>query len=235
MTSNGLVLYFVLGLVALGVSREGMIPWVPLLLGFALALSNGVASRRILVRAVVVTMPLVGWLAVIWVWAAARTPDLLLIYRPTSGETAWWAVAAVGIRLFALALLTLAAAGIASRLEPSFALRLSAPRSVKTMILAAASFALAMREGLGRAHTALIAANVVSSRRSLLNFRSGWILFRTTWVAALGVAMERLDSKWELEGLPESAPLQEFTHPRLSLADAWWLTASSGLIVARIL
>lgn len=232
MTANGLVLYYLTGLAAFAAGRTTPVPWAAVGIAAALAIFGPNARLKVATRAVAITLPLIGWLALIWIWVAPPKPDVLFIYRPSTTESSSDFVAALAIRFFLLALLTLAAVEHADRIRPSFALRLAAPRSAKVLILSASSLSYAFSDAVRRAHTALVAAGVITSRRSLANFRNGWLLIRTSWVAALGIITERLDTKWHFENLPEAAPLEHFASPMFGLRDLLWVTPAIAAVVA---
>jgi hypothetical protein len=223
VTANGLVLYYILSLAALAAGRDDLVPWAAVALCGALVIGSGASPLKLTVRAAIVALPLVGWLALIWVGVGPTAPTGLLIYHPPAAATPWLFVVALGIRFFTLALLTLAAAEKGGRIKPSFALRLSLPRDAKVVLLAASSLSHAFVEAVRRAHTALVAANVITPGRSAMNLRNGWVLLRTSWVAALGIATERLDTKWQLENLPDAVPFDRLAGPAFSMRDPCWL------------
>ena len=206
-------------------------PWAALVLALAVLVSTGRASLKIIWKTLGVTLPLAGWLVFVWVIVAERAPDSMLLYQSSPGDSPWRSVTAIGLRFLALALVTFGVINHASRIEPAFTFKLFLPSQVKAVILAAASLVGSFREGLARAHTALVTAGLLTTRRSLLNLKNGWLLLRTTWVAWVGISSERLDTKWEIEDLPFSAPLNAFTGALLTLADILWLLLAIILTV----
>jgi hypothetical protein len=233
MTANGLALYYLVGLIALVAGRAVVVPWAALAIAIVLAARSPATLVKTNIRALSITLPLVGWLTIIWLWVAPSKPDTLLLYRPAPAEPAWVLVAALGLRFFVFALLTLAAVERASRIKPSFLLRLAIPRSVKLLLLTASSMAQAFTDGVRRAHTALVAAGVVTSRRSLRNFLQGWLLIRTSWVSALGLAAERTDTKWRFENLPDAVPLAQLARPALVRGDLFWVVPAIAAVLSQ--
>jgi hypothetical protein len=232
MSSNGLVLFFVTSLTALFVPSTAVVPVFVLALGLAFALSAGRPGLRALLSALLSVIPLVLFLAVVWIGIVGHAPDATLFYRPDALASAWDAVAAISVRLFLLALFTFSAVQVGSKQRLSFVVGLALPRPAKVILLAAASFADVMTQGSRRAHTALVAANVLTPRISTRNFRHGWLLLRTTWVAAVGIAAERLDTKWAYENLPNDAPIQRPINAGLTWRDLAWLAAAVGALIA---
>ncbi|MDB5703276.1 MAG: hypothetical protein JWN66_392 [Sphingomonas bacterium] len=228
MTANGLVIYYLLSLAAFAAGRNDLVPWAAVALCVVLAIGSGASPLKLVARTAIVALPLVGWLTLIWVGIGPPPPSVLLVYQPPAATTPLSLVTALGIRFFAFALLTLAAAEKGKRIRPSFALRLSLPRDAKIVLLAASSLSHAFVEGVRRAHTALVAANVITPRRSAKNLRNGWVLLRTSWVATLGVATERLDTKWQFENLPEAVPFDRIARPAFSLPDLCWLIPAAA-------
>lgn len=235
MTANGIALYFFIAICGFAFGREEVVPWVALILSIALSLASTAALPRLILRATIVTLPLSAWLTLIWIGVGPKGPASFLLYHPPADAPGTLLVAGLGIRFFALALLTLAAIELAGRIKPSFALRLSIPRAAKIILLAATSFTYAFAESVGRAHTALVAANVITARRSVTNFKNGWLLIRSSWISALGIASERLDTKWRYERLPDEVPLARLTKPTIVPTDILWLTFAIATLIAQLL
>lgn len=222
MTANGLAIYYLAGLAALVASRASVVPWAAAAIALVLAAPSPARLLKTIIRALSISLPLVGWLAFIWLWVAPSKPHTLLLYRPAPSDPTWVLVVALGMRFFVFALLTLAAVERGNRIRPSFLLRLAIPRTPKVLLLTASSLAQAFADGVRRAHTALVAAGVVTSRRSERNLFHGWLLIRTSWVAALGVATERSDTKWRFEDLPDAVPLERLARPTFVSRDILW-------------
>jgi hypothetical protein len=232
MTSNGLALFVALSLVTLFVPTDRVVPPFVFLVVLTFTILLGRRALSVLRRAAMSVGSLVVLLAAVWVGIVGHAPERMLFFRPNGPVTAWTAVLATGSRLLTLSLLSFSATAAASRLRPDFVSGLAVPRSLKAVLLSTLSFADVLREGSRRAHTALVAANIVSPRMSLRNLRHGWLLLRTVWVAAVGIASERLDTKWLFEDLPHAAVQTDVTPVSLSRADLFWL---SGALIALVL
>ena len=59
-------------------------------------------------------------------------------------------------------------------------------------------------------------------RVSWLNVKQGWRLVQGVWMATLSMALERLDTKWQLEGLPEGFVFSQEGQAKWSRQDAIW-------------
>jgi hypothetical protein len=230
MSSNGAVLFALVAIASVLLPSAAVMPGFALALGIVFALSRGAGGLLALRRAILTSTPVIAFLAIVWIGVVGRAPDATVFYRPAGPVNAWTGVAAVGTRLFLVALFAFAAVETGTRIRPSFLGGLAAPRAFKVVLLATASLADVMRQGSQRAHTALVAANVLTGRPSLRNALGGWVLLRTTWVAALGIAEERLNTKWLHEDLPERAPLDGGR--RLNKSDFGWLVAAIASFVA---
>lgn len=224
MSSNGVVLFALVAIGGVFFPSAAVVPAFELALGIVFALSRGAGGLAALRRAVLTSAPVIAFLAIVWIGVVGRAPDATIFFRPVAPGNAWTGVAAVGARLFLVALFAFSAVETGARMRPSFLGGLAVPRAWKVVLLATASLADVMRQGSQRAHTALVAANVLTGRPSLRNVLCGWVLLRTTWVAALGIADERLDTKWLHEELPEKAPLDG--RRRMNKSDFGWLFAA---------
>lgn len=226
MSSNGLVLFFGLSVGTLFIPSSAAVQPFSFGLALAFALLATTDGLTVVRRAAVSVVPLAIFLTLVWVVIVGRAPDATLLYRPDASVSAWQAVAALTSRLFLLAVFTLGTVRAGAAVRPGFVLGLAAPRSWKVVLLSAASLAEVMRQGAQRAHTALVVANILTPWMSLRNLRHGWLLFRTTWVAAIGIAMERLDTKWAYENLPDSAPLDRGARLAVTRRDIAWVGAA---------
>jgi hypothetical protein len=230
MSANGVALFALLAIASVLFPSAAVVPGFALALAILFVTSRGAGGLVALKRAILISAPVAAFLAIVWIGVVGRAPDATIFYRPAGPVGAWTGVAAVGARLFLVALFTFAAVETGARIRPSFLGGLAVPRPFKIVLLAAASLADVMRQGSQRAHTALVAANVLTGRPSLRNLSSGWLLLRTTWVAALGIADERLSSKWLHEDLPEAAPLGG--RRPLTGRDLAWLAAALASFAA---
>ena len=232
-SSNGLVLFFAISLGALFVPSAAVVPLFVLAAGLVFSLSAGLSGFLIIGRALLAVAPIAMFLVLVWIGIIGRAPDTNLFYRPGNSASAWHVVGAIVARLFLFALFTFAVVRAGAALQPSFVAGLSLPKAFKVILLAAASIADLMRHGSQRAHTALIVANVISPRMSLRNLKYGWLLVRTTWVAAVGMAAERLDTKWSYEDLPAAAPMRRIG-PSLRWGDLLWIGVALTELVATV-
>ncbi len=233
LSSNGLVLFLVISLGALFVPTTAVVPVFVLAVGLAFSLSPGSSGFLVIWRALLTVLPLAVFLVLVWIGIIGRAPDTTLFYYPRNAASAWHVVAAIVARLFLFALLTFGVVKAGAELRPSFVAGLTLPKALKVILLASASMTDLMQHGSRRAHTALIVANVITPRMSLRNLRYGWLLVRSTWVAAVGMAAERLDTKWAYEDLPAAAPVA-CTHPSLRLGDLLWVCMALAALVATV-
>ncbi len=227
MSSNGLVLFLVIAVASLFVPSRSVVPILVLALGSAFTLALGRRGVVVARRALLSVAPLAIFLTLVWVVIVGRAPEVVF-FRSTRPASPWLSVAAITSRLFLLALLTFGVIEAGSRIRPPFVFGLALPREARIVLLATTSLVGAMRLGAERAHTALVSANILTGRRSWRNLAHGWLLVRTTWVAAVGIAVERLDTKWKCEDLPNAAAAALPPARGLNARDVIW-TSLAGL------
>lgn len=223
MSSNGLVLFLVVAVVSVFTPSPSVVPVLGLALASAFTLALGRRGVVVARRAILSVAPLAIFLTLVWVVIVGRAPQVIF-FRSTHPSSSWQSVAAITSRLFLLALLTFGVIEAGSRVRPLFVFGLALPREAKVLLLATTSLVGAMRLGAERAHTALVAANILTGRRSWRNLAHGWLLVRTTWVAAVGIAVERLDTKWTCEDLPGATAVALPRVEGLNLRDMLWLS-----------
>jgi hypothetical protein len=205
MTSNGALLFFALATVSLFLPTRFVLPIFAAapVLALMLCLSPG-KSYRALRQAVLVTAPLFVFLVIVWVIVVRAAPASVLFVSDHVALTAIEYVSGVASRLLLFTLLVsglvqyFAAAGAVSFIQA-----LSFPPSVKALVLTTVSLKQTIAQAAQRAHTALVAARVLTAHASWLNVLQGWRLLQGVWMSTLSVALERHDTKWVLEGLPE--------------------------------
>jgi hypothetical protein len=233
MSANGLVVFVVIYALALLVPSSEVVPIAPSVLGLALTLALGRRAPRVILRALLSVLPVAVLLMLLWVGLIGHAPDEMPFYRPMATPSPLSAVIAITSRLFLLAWITLAVSQVAALLRPSFISALALPVDVKASLLAATSLVGVMRQGAIRAHTALVAANVLTGRASLRNLGAGWILLRTTWVAVVGIVAEQLDGKWRYEKLPASAVEGSGRRRLGTWGDVAWISAALIVLCER--
>lgn len=209
MTPNGALLFFVLCTVDLFLPTRFVLPVFAAVPVVALVLFlSPTGMYRTVRQAVLVTAPLFAFLVVVWVVVVKVAPTSVLFVSGHVSLTAIEYVSGVASRLL---LFTLLVAALVQRFAVSgavaFVQALSFPASVKALVLTTLSLKHTIGQAAHRAHTALVAARVLTMRTSWTNLRQGWRLLQGVWMSTLNMALERLDTKWQLEGLPEGFAL----------------------------
>jgi hypothetical protein len=235
MSSNGLVLFFALSVITIFIPSAQTVPVYGLILGLLFSLSMGWAGIQALKSAVISVVPLFVLLIIVWGGIVSRVPDASIFFSTGKPISVWIAVSSISIRLFLLALFTFAVVKIGAKGNNTFINGLSIPLSWKVILLAAISLADILKQGSQRAHTALVTANILTAKLSFRNISHGWLLLRTTWVAAIGITSERLDTKWAYEDLPSSALERSGEKRVFTWIDIFWIMAAITVIIATII
>ena len=82
-----------------------------------------------------------------------------------------------------------------------------------------------LRNAVGRTHTALVAAGIITRAVSLKNIGSGWILVQTVWLTAITTVTARMRDKWPTENtLALLGPALDGSERRLSSSDWFWMS-----------
>lgn len=159
-------------------------------------------------KASYLTIPLFAFLYLVWVVIVQSSPHSVFFISETIDLTPVAYVIGVASRVFLFCLLAFSLVErFASLGTLGFVVRLALPRAGKILLLTTLSLRNTILQAAARAYTSLIAANILRPGFSLRNAMSGWRLFRAIWVSTLAIAIERFDTKWRFERLPQSAPL----------------------------
>lgn len=211
---------------------------VPILSGalvitFALLLKPR-AAISVFVRAMVVAAPLCIFLYVIWVVFVGHAPENVLFGTRDGTLSVRQYVVGIAARVFLMVLLVSTIVEYFSETGPLLFVRsLRVPLRGKVLLLLTLSLKHTIAIAATRAFSALVAANVLTPRISIRNALGSWRLIQTVWVASLGLALERLDTKWKYEQLPESrAGVLSDESTGWSAMDVIWI--SGALIVAAL-
>jgi hypothetical protein len=234
MTPNGAVLFSVLVILGGTISAgRGLVAVYAVVVAFAVT-QLGLRALTGLRRAAFVMVPLAVFMLVIWVGIVGRAPDEIAAGVPGSRNAAFLYVMVVAARLFLIVFLLQA---VLQRFDDStpfgFVRRIRAPAGVKHMLILTLSLIETLRNAVGRTHTALIAAGIITRAVSLKNLGSGWILVQTVWLTAITTVTARMRDKWPMENtLARLAPALDGGERRLSSSDWLWLSLAAAAALA---
>jgi hypothetical protein len=237
MTPNGAVLFFALCTFDLFLPTRFLLPVFAAVPVGALVLSLSLKGIYLSLRqAVLVTAPLFAFLVVVWVLVVKVAPVSVLFVSGDAPLTAIEYVSGVASRLLLFTLLVAALVQcFAASGAVAFVQALAGPPSVKALVLTTLSLKHTIAQAAQRAHTALVAARVLTMRASWANLRQGWRLFQGVWMSTLSMALERLDTKWHLEGLPDQLALRrEHTAHLWGQNDLLWAALPALAFIAAI-
>ena len=238
MTANGLVLFALATTICIFVPSPTSVPIFALGVVTLFALFQGSYSTwRSLLFALKVVAPIAVLLAVIWIWLIGSSPDAMAPGARADGGDAVQYVVRMSSRLFVFALLLHAT--LASRLQRAplaFLSELRLPMMAKQTVAMTLSIASTMRAAIDRAWIALVAANLVTPRRSLRNLRNGWLFLVSVWLFVVSAINDRLGSKWKIEDISQllRVRFEERKDTKISLQDWLWLGLSSAATVLSI-
>lgn len=238
MTPNGALLFLALCTVSLFFPTRFVLPVFALVpVAVLVASLSPVNLMRALRQALVLTTPLFLFLLLVWVVVARMPPKRVIFVSSGLPLTAIEYVVGIASRLF---LFTLLIGALVQRFLLSgavaFVRLLSLPDSIKALILTTLSLKHTIAQAAARAHTALVAARVLTTGVSWANGLQGWRLVQGVWMSTLNMALERLDTKWKLEGLPEGFALRDKQQVVVLGSDdlLWGVLPASALLLASI-
>ncbi|MBF0563030.1 MAG: hypothetical protein HQL37_13650 [Alphaproteobacteria bacterium] len=236
MTPNGSLLFLALTIGDLFFPTRFTLPLFAAAPVLALVLSLPPASMyRAARQAVVITAPLFAFLLIVWVIVVQAAPVSVLFVSSQVTLTPIGYVSGVASRLLLFSLLV---AAVVQRFAPSgvvaFVQAISLPASAKTLVLITLSLRHTIAQAAQRAHTALVAAQVLTARASWANLGQGWRLVQGVWMATLNMSLERLDTKWQMEGLPEGFVLHGAVRSWCRADLLWMMLPALALMLALV-
>jgi hypothetical protein len=232
MTPNGAILFAAAAIIGIVMSdARGIAFLYALVLLFSL-IEVGPRVVGCLRRATLVMAPLATFMLVIWVGIVGRAPTEIAAGVEGSRQAALLYVIVVAARLFLIVFLVQAVAMRFSHQTPlGFVRALNAPSGAKRLAILTLSLIETLRNSVDRAHTALVAAGVITRSVSLKNIGSGWILVQTVWLTAITTVTARMRDKWPIENtLALLGPALDGNERRLTVRDILWLALA--IIVA---
>jgi hypothetical protein len=228
MTPNGAIAFaIVMVIAAIAAGPYGLALLYVALLLFAI-IEVGRASLTALRRAALVMLPLAAFMLIVWVGVVGRGPQDIAAGVAGSRINAVVYVAVVAARLFLIVcLVQLVAFRFAADTPMTFVRALRAPAAAKRLIVLTLSLVETLRHSVDRAHTALVAAGIITRRLSIKNVTSGWVLMQTVWLTAITTVTARVRDKWPVEQtFALLDPALAGGTRRLSTSDTAWLAGA---------
>lgn len=201
MTPNGAVVFTLalIGLIIAARSSHGLAILYVLALAFA-AIELGRALATALRRAALLVFPLAAFMLLVWVGVVGRSPTEIAADAPGTRTAALLHVALICARLFLIVLVIQCVFLLFNGTTPLHFIRsLRLPATIKRLLVLTLSLIETLRQAIDRAHTALIAAGMLTRRLSWRNIVNGWVLVQTVWLSAVTIALGRLRDKWPIE------------------------------------
>jgi hypothetical protein len=236
MTPNGGIVFGVVITAAAVVAHD--LPSLTAVLAVTLvfALPSGRRAVTALIWSAGIVLPLAVFMALVWVGIVGRAPAEIAAGVEGSRAAAAAHVAIVCLRLFIIALaIQLTLARFAGWTPLAFVRALTAPPTLKKLLVLTLSLIETILHAVDRARTALIAAGIITRAHSWRNLRNGWILVQTVWLTALTIAIGRMRDKWPIEGTLTrlDSTLAAPSAARFAIADVGWVAlAIIGLAAA---
>ncbi len=234
MTPNGAIVFAACAIVAIVLS-DGL--GISLLYALVVLFSLSEVGPRVmgcLRRAVLVMAPLATFMLIIWVGIVGRAPAEIAADVEGTREAALFYVVVVAARLFLIVFLVQAVAMRFDHETPlSFVRALNAPPGAKRLAILTLSLIETLRNAVDRAHTALVAAGIITRAISFRNIGSGWILVQTVWLTAITTVTARMRDKWPIENtLGLLGPALDGGKQRLTFRDWFWLVLTLTIAAA---
>jgi|GEM_PF-2195092 len=235
MSPNGAIIFGLIAIVGAVIARD--LASLAVMLTVTLLVALG--SRRSILTALLwsagIVLPLAVFMSLVWIGIVGRAPTEIAANLEGSRTAAAGYVAVTSLRLFVIAFAIQATfLHFAGWTPLRFVRALTAPPTVKKLLVLTLSLIETILHAIDRARTALIAAGIVTRRASLRNLRNGWILVQTVWLTVVTIAIGRTRDKWPLEDtLARLDGVVVSTARRFSAADFGWIAlAIAGLVLA---
>jgi energy-coupling factor transporter transmembrane protein EcfT len=201
MSPNGAVLFVIAFTVAVFVAPglHGLVILTLLAVAFAV-IELRLRALRALMRTLVMVAPLAAFMALVWVGIVGRSPAEIAAGLSGSRDAALAHVVHISARLFLMVFVLQAVVlRLAGLTALAFVQALALPLAAKRLIALTLSLTETLKQAIERAHTALIAAGVLTRTLSFKNLRNGFLLIQTVWLTAVTIAMGRMRDKWPVE------------------------------------
>jgi len=200
MTPNGAIVFGLVIIAATITARD--LPGLAAVLGVTLilALAGGRRALTALMWSAGIVLPLAAFMSLVWVGIVGRAPDEIAAGSEGSRAAAAVHVALVCLRLFIIALAIQAIVLRFAGWTPfAFVRALTAPPTLKKLLVLTLSLIETILHAVDRARAALIAAGIITRRQSWRNLRNGWVLVQTVWLTVITIAIGRMSDKWPIE------------------------------------
>ena len=166
-----------------------------------LALAGGRRALTALMWSAGIVLPLAAFMALVWVGIVGRAPAEIAAGVEGSRAAAAAHVALVCLRLFVIAFAIQATMLRFAGWTPlAFVRALTAPPTLKKLLVLTLSLIETTLHAVDRARAALIAAGIITRGHSWRNLRNGWVLVQTVWLTVITIAIGRMRDKWPIEG-----------------------------------
>jgi hypothetical protein len=146
--------------------------------------------------------PIAIMLTIVWVILVGTPPHLIGITQNTNRIAALSYVLTLTVRLLLFVFLVHSA--LSSRLNKApmkFLSQLALPLPVRQTIAMMLSVASTIRNSTERTWVALVAANIITRKRSLRNILHIWLFLQTVWTFMVSTINERMSGKWKIEDI----------------------------------
>jgi hypothetical protein len=235
MTPNGAVIFVLLIIVAALIARDP----VSLTLVLAVTLIFALGSRRRMFGALAwsagIVLPLSVFMGLVWIGIVGRAPADIAANLEGSRTTAAGYVVVISLRLFIIAFAIQAAfLHFAGWTPLRFVGGITAPATLKKLLVLTLSLIETILQAVDRARAALIAAGIITRKPSWRNLRHGWILVQTVWLTVVTIAIGRTRDKWPIEDTLTrlDGALATGAAARLGATDfAWLALAAAGAAI----
>jgi len=221
MTPNGAIVFGLVIIAATITARD--LPGLAAVLGVTLilALAGGRRALTALMWSAGIVLPLAAFMSLVWVGIVGRAPAEIAAGSEGSRAAAAVHVALVCLRLFIIALAIQAIVLRFAGWTPfAFVRALTAPPTLKKLLVLTLSLIETILHAVDRARAALIAAGIITRRQSWRNLRNGWVLVQTVWLTVITIAIGRMSDKWPIENT-----LARLDHALAAPAAARFVTA----------
>jgi hypothetical protein len=237
MTPNGAILFGVLLIGGAILARDLTTLAVIIAVAFVFALGAGRRLVAAIGWSAAIVAPLAAFMSLVWIGIVGRAPAEIAAGIDGSRLAAAAYVAAISLRLFAIAFVIQAVfLRFAGTTPLAFVRGLSLPALAKKLIVLTLSLIETILHAIDRARTALIAAGLITRGFSFTNLRNGWLLVQTVWLTVVTIAIGRTRDKWPAEdtlALIDNT-LADATPRRLSAADLGWSVLAAATLALSV-
>jgi len=238
MTPTGTVIFVIIFTINILIPTRYPIPiWSSILIALFISV-QGFSSFWESIRYTVLTIAPIGiMLIVVWVVLIGVPPDLIGVTQNNNRIGALFYVLKLIVRLASFVLLIHSA--LSSRLNRApmkFLSQLALPVPLRQTIAMMLSIASTMRNSTERTWVALIAANIITRKRSLHNIIYTWLFLQTIWTFMLSTINERMNGKWKIESIDKMLEKVFTKHKYVpTMPDLVWICFSIAVIILTIM